>query len=244
MASYERFAEVYDTLQADVAYANYLAWVQRYAPASDYPTLLDVGCGTGTLCEYFVENGYHTAGVDLSEDMLAIAMSRFMLSQYEVPFFCQSMDELEGFANLDVIMIALDSLNYLTSEQAIKNTFAQMYKALRPGGQLFFDVHSFAKMAMFLESPFTYDDGDITYIWYTEEGEAPHSIIHDMTFFVANANGTYDRFEETHYQQTFAPARYEQWLSEVGFTEVTIGAEWQSTPLTDESDRVFIRAVK
>ena len=54
-------------------------------------------------------------------------------------------------------------------------------------------------------SPFTYDDGQITYIWHTEPGEYDHSVYHQMSFFVATENGLFERFDEEHFQRTFAP---------------------------------------
>ena len=90
-----------------------------------------------------------------------------------------SMDELEGFQILDVVIIPIDSINYLKDEQQVIETFKRVYAALREGGQLFFDVHSIYKMdEIFLQSPFTYDDGEIFYIWHTEKGEEEHSVYH------------------------------------------------------------------
>lgn len=48
MNSYDRFAEVYDELMTDIPYAEYVEWIQTYAPAQNYKNLLDIGCGTGT----------------------------------------------------------------------------------------------------------------------------------------------------------------------------------------------------
>ncbi len=96
-----------------------------------------------------------------------------------------SMDELEGFQNYDVVTIPIDSINYLEDEQSVLETFKRVYDSLRKGGQLFFDVHSLYKMnEIFMQSPFTYDDGNILYVWHTEEGEEEHSVYHQMTFFV------------------------------------------------------------
>lgn len=239
MSSYKHFALVYDALQQDVPYDDYAAWVLANAPSTTHPILVDVACGTGTMLERFQALGYTSAGVDLSEEMLMVASERLT----NVPLICQSMTELEGFEAVDVVTILLDSLNYLTTQQEVEATFARVYAMLAPGGHLFFDVHSLSKMAIFLQSPFTYDDGAITYIWHTEQGETPNSIVHDMTFFVADGE-QYTRFDETHYQQTYDWQQYVTWLKAAGFTQIQVTADFTDAPPQAQSERIFIHAQK
>ncbi|WP_246045807.1 methyltransferase domain-containing protein [Ureibacillus sp. FSL K6-8385] len=246
MNSYGRFAEVYDVLMQDIPYEKYVEWVAMFAPSSKYPALLDVGCGTGTLSILFQQAGYKVSGIDLSDSMLAVAQQRAQEAGLAIPFYQMSMEELEGFSDIDVIVIPIDSINYLQEEHQVKETFKRIFASLRPGGQLFFDIHSIYKMnEIFLESPFTYDDGEIVYIWYTEKREAPHSVQHDITFFVLDdSTGLYERFDEQHVQRTFPVEMYEAWLKEAGFDEVFITADWENKAPCETSERIFIRAVK
>ncbi len=246
MSSYERFATVYDELMQDVPYHDYVNWIKRYAPNEQYPNLLDIGCGTGKLSLMFHQQGYNVSGIDISEEMLAVAHERFQAANVNLPLYAMSMDELEGFSNLDVVTIPIDSINYLREEQAVIDTLKRIYNSLREGGQLFFDVHSLFKMdVIFMESPFTYDDGEITYVWYTEQGEFEHSVYHQMTFFVKDeTTGLYERFDEEHFQRSFSIETYENWLTKVGFTKVEVTADWTEQSPSNESERIFIRAVK
>ncbi|WP_107838747.1 class I SAM-dependent DNA methyltransferase [Metasolibacillus meyeri] len=245
MASYARFAEVYDALMTDIPYDEYLEWVKTYAPQSEYPILLDIGCGTGVLAALFDEAGYQVSGVDVSEEMLMIASTRFAEANKSIPLIAMSMEQLEGFQELDVAIIPIDSINYVREEQAVIETLQRIYDSLRQGGQLFFDVHSLYKMdEVFLDSPFTYDDEEIAYVWHTEQGKEAHSVYHYMTFFAQTANGLYERFDEEHYQRTFAPQQYEAWLCAIGFNEVHLTADWSVEAPKKNSERIFIRAVK
>ncbi|WP_341299847.1 class I SAM-dependent methyltransferase [Lysinibacillus sp. FSL H8-0500] len=246
MSSYERFAYVYDELQVDIPYDRYVDWVVQNAPSNQYPTLLDIGCGTGVLSMLLAQAGYQVSGIDLSEEMLSIAAERFADAGYPAPLYCMSMDELEGFEALDVVTIAIDSLNYIVEEQAVYATLERIYHALRDGGQLFFDVHSLFKMsAIFLEGPFTYDDGDISYIWHTEPGDYEHSIIHQMTFYVRESTSDlYERFDEEHMQRTFSIEQYMTWLRAIGFSDVEVTADFHEEAPKDNSERIFIHAVK
>lgn len=245
MNSYERFAEVYDELMTDIPYGQYVQWITRHAPATQFKQLLDIGCGTGTLASLLHAEGYQVSGIDLSEDMLAVASARMAANGITMPLFAMSMDEIEGFDGLDVAIIPIDSINYVKDEANVMETLKRIYASLRDGGQLFFDVHSLFKMdEIFLDGPFTYDDGELTYVWHTEPGEFEHSVYHQMTFFVQTAGDLFERFDEEHFQRTFAIGQYEQWLKEIGFTSVEISADWTDEAPHDESERIFIRAVK
>lgn len=243
--SYNRFGEVYDELMTDIPYDRYVEWVLKHAPAIEFKRLLDIGCGTGTLSMMFVQSGYDVAGLDLSEEMLAIAQTRASQMGMNIPFFAMSMDELTGFTELDVAIIPIDSINYVTDEAAVKRTLEKVYAALRSGGQLFFDVHSLFKMdEIFLEGPFTYDEDGVNYVWHTEQGEYPHSVYHDMTFFVETESGLYERFDEEHFQRTFDVEQYVGWLREVGFTSIEVTADFEEMAPDEESERIFFRAIK
>ncbi len=246
MSSYERFAQVYDELQIDIPYSRYVEWVMRHAPSKQYPNLLDIGCGTGVLGLLLSDAGYKVSGVDLSEEMLVIAAERFAAVGLQIPLYCMSMHELDGFAELDAVTIAIDSLNYVVEEAHVYATLERIFEALREGGQLFFDVHSLFKMdEIFLDGPFTYDDGDISYVWHTEPGDFEHAVVHQMTFYVRDgASDLYERFDEEHIQRTFQIEQYMTWLRTIGFTDVEVTADFTDEAPENESERIFIRAVK
>lgn len=245
MRSYERFAHVYDELMTDIPYDEYVEWVMQFAPSETHNTLLDIGCGTGVLAAMFAQAGYSVSGIDLSEDMLAVAQERFQAMGLDVPLYAMSMDELEGFHDVDVAVIPIDSLNYVREPEAVKATFARIYDALCDGGQLLFDVHStFKTDDIFLDGPFTYDDGDITYVWHTEPGEEPHAVQSNITFFVRTADDTFERFDEEHYQRTYDVAQYVEWLQQLGYRDIVVTADWSNEAPDEQSERIFIRAVK
>ena len=238
---YGKFAAVYDGLMEDIPYEKYVEWVASRVPSGK---LLDVACGTGTLSQLFAEVGYGVTASDLSEDMLTVATQRFQEANLSVPVLQLSMDNLEGLAGFDIVTIAIDSLNYLQSGEQVQQTFKEVYKALNTGGHFFFDVHSVFKVdTVYMDSPFVYDAEEIAYIWHTETGEAEHSVIHDMTFFVRQ-NGLFERFEETHEQQTFPVDVYTKWLEAAGFSVESVTADFSDQAPDEESERIFFHAKK
>ncbi|MFX3674446.1 MAG: class I SAM-dependent methyltransferase [Paenisporosarcina sp.] len=245
MTSYTDFARLYDALMTDIPYDQYVAKVLSSFGNPKGKSLLDIGCGTGILSEKFALEGLSVQALDLSEDMLAVAEQRFQNSKMDIPLYCMSMTEMTGIEDLDVAIIAIDSLNYLESETDVKETFSAVYASLKKGGHFFFDVHSTYKMdELFLNGPFTFEDDNLAYIWYTEKGENPHSVYHDLTFFVKNDNGLYERFEESHFQQSFDEQHYRTWLNETGFSTIQVQADWTSKCPSATSERLFFHAIK
>lgn len=66
-----------------------------------------------------------------------------------------------------------------------------------------------------------------------------------MTFYVRDvASDLYERFDEEHVQRTFPIEQYMTWLRTIGFTDVEVTADFTDEAPEDESERIFIRAVK
>lgn len=245
MSSYTDFARLYDALMTDIPYDQYVAKVLAIIENPHGKSLLDIGCGTGVLAEKFAQKGFLVQALDLSEDMLAVAEQRFQKNKLNIPLYCMSMTEMNGIENLDVAIIAIDSLNYLGSEIEVKETFAAVFSSLKNGGHFFFDVHSLFKMnELFLNGPFTFEDENLAYIWHTEKGELPHSVYHDLTFFTKNEDGLYERFEESHFQRTFDVQKYTSLLEDQGFSSIQVLADWTSNSPSPESERLFFHAIK
>ena len=128
MASYENFARVYDTFMDNVPYgewAGFLTGLLREYGIRD-GILLDLGCGTGSLTQILAESGYDMIGVDSSSDMLEIAMEK----QEKTPglpgkilYLLQDIREFELYGTVRAIVSTCDSLNYLTEEADLEETF-------------------------------------------------------------------------------------------------------------------------
>ena len=244
--SYQHFALLYDELMMDAPYENWLQFIVKNI--SKYGNggrrLLDLGCGTGTLSIPLSLQGYNVTGIDLSEEMLAIAHTKSIEAGVQITYFQQDMKELEGFEPFDIIGVFCDSLNYLQTEQDVELTFNKIYEHLLPGGLLLFDVHSIYKMEnIFIGQTYCSNEEEISYIWNCFAGEQPHSVEHELTFFVKE-NDSYDRYDEVHYQRTFPTDTYQQWLEKAGFELLEISADFTENKPEENSERIFFIAKK
>jgi 2-polyprenyl-3-methyl-5-hydroxy-6-metoxy-1,4-benzoquinol methylase/glycosyltransferase involved in cell wall biosynthesis len=103
--------------------------------------ILDVGCGSGWLAEYFARLGYHLKGIDISESLIQMARERLARVPFPVdpstPLRCEfqahDIEESALDEKFDAI-ICYDSLHHFEDERAVFRHLAAM---LDIGGQLF-----------------------------------------------------------------------------------------------------------
>ncbi len=103
--------------------------------------ILDVGCGSGWLSEYFARLGYDVTGIDISPDLIEIARARVESIPYgadhETPLRCRFLvHEAEGspLAEEFDAVICYDSLHHFEDERAVVSNLSAM---TRYGGALF-----------------------------------------------------------------------------------------------------------
>lgn len=103
--------------------------------------ILDVGCGSGWLCEYFARLGYEMTGLDLSPEMIAIARDRVSKIPYgadhETELRCRFLvHDIETAALADRFdaVLCYDALHHFEDENAVLANISTM---IAPGGQLF-----------------------------------------------------------------------------------------------------------
>ncbi|ANB61735.1 class I SAM-dependent DNA methyltransferase [Anoxybacteroides amylolyticum] len=244
--TYESFAYWYDALMSEAPYDEWKAFVERKVRqygGADAKRVVDVGCGTGELAVRLAKDGFFVTGVDLSENMLAVAQEKAERERVSVGLFQQNMTELD-VPPVDIVVIFCDSLNYLLTETDVMQTFRRVYTTLQEGGLFLFDVHSIYKMELFQGETFADSDESISYIWQCEPLDTPHTVAHELTFFVQTNRGLYERYDESHVQRTFTQQQYEQWLADAGFTVLEVCADFTDSAPCDTSERIFFVAKK
>ena len=138
MSSYDALAASYDGLMIDGSYRKRADWLDRQLRKSAIPvrTVLDLACGTGTISCLLTQKGYQVTATDGSEEMLTQAMGKAAALEGQPPLFLhQTMPRLRLLEPVDAAVSTLDSLNYLTREKDIRETFRRVYRWLKPGGQ-------------------------------------------------------------------------------------------------------------
>ncbi|TLS39336.1 class I SAM-dependent DNA methyltransferase [Pseudalkalibacillus caeni] len=247
MSSYHHFAYFYDSLMEDAPYDEWAEYV--LSAARKYGVqgkeLLDLGIGTGTLALHLYQDGWDVTGIDLSEEMLAVAQEKAQSRGANLKLFNQDMSLFETGKQYDVSVIFCDSLNYLPDEAAVKRTFNRVFDHLKEDGLFLFDVHSCRKInEEFIGNTFGSGDPEVSYIWQSFQGEHDNSVEHELSFFTARQDGAYERYDEVHFQRTFPVEVYKNWLEQSGFTILSISADFSENAPEPDSERIFFAAKK
>lgn len=97
---------------------------------------LDLGCGTGVLCEILHAHGIQASGMDLSEGMIAIARQNAPQIHYDVA----NMITYRPDRRFDLVTCTGDALNHIIDMADIDRIFRNVYAYLNPGGYFIFDI--------------------------------------------------------------------------------------------------------
>ncbi|MBD2866751.1 class I SAM-dependent DNA methyltransferase [Paenibacillus oceani] len=271
---YEQFAYIYDKLMEDMPYPQWLRFIRQCWDSYGKPqTVVDLGCGTGNLTIPLAQSGLRVFGIDLSDDMLAVAQEKTEQRHRTFPFASggsvtwlqQDMTEWELTEPVDSVISCCDCINYLTEETDLAGTFRRTFAGLKEGGTFIFDVHTEHQLRSYAEmQPFLLNDDDVSYIWTSELDEERCEIEHDLAIFVRESewlaadsqtkepardlkdtNGArYVRIDETHVQRAYPLERIESLLREVGFSRIHRFADFKLKPPVAETERAFFVCVK
>lgn len=185
--------------------------VRRTRPRA--ASLLDVACGTGTHLRHFADEFDHVEGLDLSEDMLAIAKRR-------LPGVALHLDDMRSFRldrTFDVVTCMFSSIGHMRTTAELDTASARLADHLVPGGVLVIEPWWF---------PGTFTPGYIGCAVFDEDGYSIARMSHsvragDVTrmrvhYLVADAESGVRHFTETIVITLFTQADYENALRKAG----------------------------
>jgi len=246
MSSYDALAGSYDGLMADGSYVKRAEFLVKRFRESAIPvhTVLDLACGTGTIACLLAQKGYEVVATDGSAEMLTQAMQK--ASDLECPplFLHQTMPRLRLVEPVDTVVSTLDSLNYLTREKDIRETFCRVHRWLKPGGQFIFDVNSPYKLRR-MDGQMYMDETEESFcVWRTFFSEKKRVCTYQVDLFHAREDGAWERDFEEHRERAWTEEELRTYLADAGFANVVIHGDMTRRPPRDDEDRWIITAVR
>lgn len=275
MEAYTDFAQVYDEFMDETPYEEWCAFLVgmlgRYGlkevadedsrllddtyVISDGPneqhlrqernTILDLGCGTGTLTQLLARKGYDMIGVDNAQEMLQIAMEKRDESGLDILYLLQDMREFELYGTVGAVVSVCDSINYLLEEEEVLRTFKLVHTYLYPGGVFIFDFNTVYKYSQIIgDATIAENREDCSFIWENYYHEAEEINEYDLTIFVRSKEALFQRFQETHYQRGYRLEQMCRLVEQAGLKiQETLDADTREAA-GQESERVYIVAKK
>ena len=246
MRGYGALAFSYDGLMADGAYrrrADFLEGLFRKSP-SPVGTVLDLACGTGTIACLLAERGYRVVATDGSEEMLTQAAAKAEGLESPPLFLHQAMPRLRLMEPVDAAVSTLDSLNYLTRKQDLGETFRRVHRWLRPGGQFIFDVNTPCKLRRMDGQMYMDETEDSFCVWRTFFSERTKICTYQVDLFRQRPDGAWERDFEEHRERAWEERELRQYLTEAGFTGITVRGDLTDRPPAEDEDRWIVRCVR
>jgi SAM-dependent methyltransferase len=229
MKSYAgRHAELYDLFYSEKPYAAEAKFVDKcLRKNSDGPCqrLLDVACGTGRHAFAFEKLGYKVVAVDHSKDMLVRARATASEAKSKVRFRLADMRTLDfKDGEFDAAVCLFDSIGYVRSTAAVRQTLKLIRGKLRPGGLLVFE---YWHAPTFLQhySPVRVRRWDLPQgqiLRISETSLDRRRRLAHVTYSVCelDADGRYRSFEETQSNRYFKRGEMNEYLEDSGFATI------------------------
>lgn len=245
MSAYEAFASVYDIFMEQVEYDQWLCHI--HALWDKYglqpKTIIDLGCGTGSIALPLAKKGYDVIGVDLSYEMLTEADHKAMEEGVSVRFACQDMTELELGEEADCILSLCDSMNYLTEDGQLEDAFRSIAQHMKKESLFLFDMNTEYKFKEVLgQNVFGSAEEHAAYIWENDYDEEEKINEYYVSFFIEKENGLYERVEEFHYERAYSVEEIKEGLQAAGMELLEIMDGYSFDAPHGESERLLFAA--
>lgn len=208
-------------------------------------SILDLGCGTGTLTELLAGRGYDMIGIDNAQEMLQIAMDKRAKSGLDILYLLQDMRSFELYGTVGAVISVCDAVNYLLEDEDVVQTFRLVNNYLYPGGLFIFDFNTVYKYEVVIgDATIAENREKCSFIWDNYYHEEEQINEYDLTIFVQEGErqDTYRRFQETHYQRGYRLEQMKDYLRQAGLTFVEAVDADTHGEVTKSSERIYVVA--
>lgn len=264
--AYTDFASVYDTFMDDTPYQEWADFLvelistygiskphkngekvpgtessEKEKLETEKDLVVDLGCGTGTLTELLSQKGYDMIGVDMSAEMLNVALAKKEKSGSPILYLCQDMRELDLYSTVGTVISVCDSVNYLLEDEEVLETFGLVNNYLYPGGIFLFDFNTVYKYEQIIgDTTIAENREKCSFIWENYYHEDGHINEYDLTVFAREEkSGLFRRFTETHFQRGYTVEEMKGFLEQAGLELIRfLDADTHKEP-TACSERIY-----
>lgn len=280
--SYRSFASVYDTFMDGTDYNQWADNIQdmitRYGIskpvqkrtgksesrdvllAAEKNLVVDLGCGTGKLTEILADRGYDVMGIDLSEEMLNMALERRDRLGHRTMYLCQDMREFELYGNAGTFISVGDSVNYLLSEEDVEKLFKRVQLFLFPQGIFVFDFKTLHLYRDIIgDRTIAEDREDCSFIWNNWFDADTGINEYDLSLFIRDSgkensekdeigdsvlpepeSGTlFRKYEEIHRQKGYTLEKMRELSERAGLEWICEMDSETQGPATEDSERIL-----
>jgi SAM-dependent methyltransferase len=241
-SSFGPVAPYYDHLMQAVPYRMWVGYYllllshQQVRPRS----ILDVCCGTGTMCEMLSEEGFSVAGFDLSPGMILRAREKAAQKDLDIRYEVMDAAEFDMGQTYDAALSFFDSLNNIVQPERFQAALHRVAAHLRPGGSFIFDLNTaYAFENRMFDQQNLRKNARLRYKWVGDYDSTTRLITVDMRFWYGG-----EEFHEVHVQRAYAEPEVREMLAAAGFEDVRTFHSYGLDPPRPTSDRMHFAAIR
>jgi SAM-dependent methyltransferase len=144
--TFDAYSKYYDLLYRDKDYATESEYIENMVRRFDRnaTTILELGCGTGKHARLLADRDWQVTGVEVSQSMLQLALTRTVVKQTPHGGFFEAIPGDARFVRIDRTFDAVVSLfhvvSYQTTNADVENMFSTASHHLNSGGVFIFDL--------------------------------------------------------------------------------------------------------
>jgi SAM-dependent methyltransferase len=217
--SFEFSSSYYDLIYSEKNYekeADFIEQIFRFA-AQKPKKMLEIGCGTGNYTKVLLEKGYRITGLDLSENMLAVARKKCACN-----FIKSDMRDFLLNDKFDACIAMFAVIGYVTENSDIVKALKNIRAHLKPNGLFVFDVwNGLAVMRTLPELRVkTMENDQVKIIRIANPTLRSFDHICEVNYklIVLNKdNNTFNEFDEQHVVRFYFPQEIKHLLMDAGF---------------------------
>lgn len=234
MPVFGSYSAYYNLLYRDKDHAGEVDYLQglirRYRPNARQ--LLDLGCGTGRHDLLLSERGYSVTGVDVSAEMLAIALENIPAAKLPNPpdFIRGDLRTIRLERRFDAVISLFHVMSYQSGNDDLRSAIATARAHLEPAGIFIFDCWYGPAV---LSAPPTrrvkeMEDERISVTRIAEPDLHPNENLVDVHYRITvrdKASGGVEELQETHRMRYLFRPELELLLHEAGL-RILEAREW------------------
>jgi len=213
--------------------------------AAERNLVVDLGCGTGKLTEILADMGFDVMGIDLSEEMLGMALERRDKLRHRTLYLCQDMREFELFGTAGTFVSVGDSVNYLLEDEDMGKLFRRVNTFLYPGGIFVFDfktLHLYRDVIG--DSTIAEDREDCSFIWENWFDAETRINEYDLSLFIRDrdsgaGDNLFRKYREIHRQRGYTLDEMKKFVTDAGLAWVTEMDSDTMGPVIPETERIL-----
>lgn len=244
--AYNEFAYFYDELNGAADYdALYLYVKGQLEQNGIYDGIVaDLGCGTGELTLMLSQAGYDMIGVDQSEEMLAVLREKAdeLNLSARLLLLRQDILNLDLYGTIRAAISTFDTYNHIGPRDHFEKAIEKAAFFMEKGGVFLFDLNTPYKHREILsDNVFHLEGSDATCCWMNHYDEQEQTVDIQIEIHYLDEN---EHFEE-HFKEYTYPLEYvEEVLQRCGFRMEKVCDGETFGPLSEESQRYIITAIK